>query len=139
MFIWRIKVLYHSPFSDVNPFLARFCSVGRAWQSDPSAASPSGAEKLRQNLLPRGGDSWRATHMGDRQRKLFSVKSLSLVQSSSEAPFPPHISFITLATLRVETPCRYISAMARLRALSIREPRSNPGMMGVKGVCAFLT
>lgn len=46
---------------------------------------------------------------------------------------PPQISFIALATLRVETPCRYISAIARLSALSIREPLSNPGMMGGKG------
>lgn len=63
----------------------------------------------------------------------------ALANISGREPFPPQISFITLATLRVETPCRYISAIARLRALSISEPLSNPGMMGVKGVCAFHT
>lgn len=46
-------------------------------------------------------------------------------------------AFITLATLRVETHCRYISAIARLSALSIREALSNSGMMGVKEVCVF--
>ena len=52
VFIWRIKVLYHSPFSDVNPFLARFCSVGRAWQGDPSSA------KAVQNVRGIFGIRW---------------------------------------------------------------------------------
>ena len=104
------------------------------------------APSLTRSFLPHFGISGIKEKMGYRRNGAISpflkqgIKlSAALTYLSSRNAASATNLIHHLGALRVETPCRYISAMARVRDLSIREPLSNPGMMGIKGVCEFLT